>query len=107
MPEYRSAFKKSFRMPFEDRYYIQVWEYRGHEYEVTIAKSWTGCSSDYLRGGYMSQYNQHKRAHEDIDNMIDNPEPVKEPVKQKYEGSAQEGFDKLWAYINGDETAFN
>ena len=86
-----ATYKRSYNIPHEDRYYIQVWEYRGREYEVEIATSWTGCSSDYLSGGYMSQYNQHRRAQAAIDEAIDNPTPAASPEEVK---KAQEDLQK-------------
>lgn len=100
MTQYKATYKGSSRTA-DNRYYLQIWEYRGHEYEVEVpSNAWT-CSSDYQSGGYNSQYNQHRRAQEQIDELIDYPAPeIKEPQEQKYEGSWQEGFDLFWKSIN-------
>ena len=64
-----------------------LYEYRGHEYIVT--KHNNGYSGDSLPS-------QHKKAQEEIDKLIDAPKQI-EPWK--YEGSAQEGFDLFWKYV--------
>jgi hypothetical protein len=100
MTQFKAIYKGSSRTA-DNRYYLQIWEYRGHEYEVEVPSNGWMCSSDYQRGGYYSQYNQHRRAQEQIDELIDHPAPeIKEPVKQTYEGSWQEGFDLFWKSIN-------
>lgn len=107
MTQYKATYKGSSKTA-DKRYYLQFWEYRGHEYEVEVPSNAWMCSSDYQSGGYMSQYNQHRRAQEQIDEIIAHPAPeIKEPVKQIYKGSAQEGIDKLFDYINGNEHAFD
>lgn len=107
MAHYKATYKGSSRTA-DKRYYLQIWEYRGHEYEVEVPSNGWICSSDYLRGGYMSQSNQHRRAQEQIDELITHPAPeIKEPEPQKYEGSAQEGFDMLMDYLDGNEHAFD
>lgn len=100
MTQFKATYKGSSRTA-DNRYYLQIWEYRGHEYEVEVpSNAWT-CSSDYQRGGNNSQYNQHRRAQEQIDELIAHPAPeIKEPVKQTYEGSWQEGMDLFWKSIN-------
>lgn len=100
MTQYKATYKGSSRTA-DNRYYLQIWEYRGHEYEVEVPSNAWVCSSDYQSSGYNSQYNQHRRAQEQIDELIANPAPeIKEPVKQTYEGSWQEGFDLFWKSIN-------
>ena len=107
MTQFKATYKGSSRTA-DDRYYLQIWEYRGQEYEVEVPSNAWICSSDYQRGGYYSQYNQHRRAQEQIDELIAHPAPeIKEPVKQTYEGSAQEAIDKMFDYINGNEQAFD
>lgn len=100
MTQFKATYKGSSRTA-DPRYYLQIWEYRGHEYEVEVpSNAWT-CSSDYQKGGNNSQYNQHRRAQEQIDELIAHPAPeIKEPVKQTYEGSWQEGMDLFWKSIN-------
>ena len=105
MTQFKAIYKGSSKTA-DSRYYLQIWEYRGHEYEIEVPSNAWMCSSDYQSGGYNSQYNQHKRAQEQIDELIANPAP-EEPVKQIYEGSAQEGLDKMFDYINGNEHAFD
>ena len=65
------------------------YEYRGHTYIVT--KHNNGCLDKSLR-------QQHEEEQAKIDNLIahkDDPIP-----EQKYEGSAQEGLDLFWEYVN-------
>lgn len=107
MTQYKATYKGSSRTA-DNSYYLQIWEYRGQEYEIVVPSNAWKCSSDYWRGGYMSQYNQHRRAQEQIDERIAHPAPeIKEPEPQKYEGSAEEGFDMLMDYLNGNEHAFD
>lgn len=81
----------------DDRYYLQIWSYRGHEYEVEVPSNGWNCSSDYQRGGYKSQYNQHRRAQAEIDEMIENPAPeIKEPAPATW---TKEYEDKIWAML--------
>lgn len=100
MTQFKATYKGSSRTA-DNRYYLQIWEYRGHEYEVEVPSNAWMCSSDYQSGGYNSQYNQHRRAHEQIDELIAHPAP-KEPVKQIYEGSAQEGLDLFFKFVEGE-----
>lgn len=100
MTQYKATYKGSSRTA-DNRYYLQIWEYRGHEYEVEVPINAWMCSSDYLCGGYMSQYNQHRRAQEQIDELIVHPAP-EEPVKQTHEGSAQEGLDLFFNFVEGE-----
>lgn len=65
------------------------YEYRGHEYIITKHNN-----------GYMdkSLRQQHEEAQAEIDYKIEHEnDPIPE---QTYEGSAQEGFDLFWEYIN-------
>lgn len=65
------------------------YEYRGHEYTVT--KHNNGCLDKSLK-------QQHEEAQAEIDYKI---EHESDPIpKWKYEGSAEEGFDLFWEYIN-------
>ena len=107
MTQFKAIYKGSSKTA-DSRYYLQIWEYRGHEYEIEVPSNAWMCSSDYQSGGYNSQYNQHKRAQEQIDELIAHPAPeIKEPQEWKYEGSAQEAIDKMFDYINGNEHAFD
>ena len=99
MTQFKAIYKGSSRTA-DNRYYLQIWEYRGHGYWVEVPSNAWMCSSDYLCGGYMSQYNQHRRAQEQIDELIANPAP-EEPAKQIYEGSAQEGLDLFFNFVEG------
>lgn len=68
-----------------------LYEYRGHQYIVTRHNN--GYSSDTLAM-------QHKQEQARIDDLI---EHENDPIPEwKYEGSAQEGFDLFWEYVNGD-----
>lgn len=100
MTQFKATYKGSSRTA-DNRYYLQIWEYRGHEYEVEVPSNAWMCSSDYQSGGYYSQYNQHRRAQEQIDELIAHPAPEK-PVKQIYEGSAQEGLDLFFNFVEGE-----
>lgn len=67
-----------------------VYEYRGYEYIITKDNN-----------GYMGTplWKQHEEAQADIDYKIEHKnDPIPE---QKYEGSAQEGFDLFWKYVEG------
>lgn len=68
-----------------------VYSYRGHEYIVTKDNN-----------GYMGtpMWVQHKEEQERIDRMI---EQQGKPIPAwKYEGSAQEGFDVFWEYVEAE-----
>ena len=68
-----------------------LYEYRGHEYIVTRHNN--GYAFDSLAS-------QHKREQERIDKIIE--DAGKDVPQWTYEGSAQEGFDLFWAYVEGD-----
>lgn len=102
--KYPAKFIGAVKDRYEHRYIDLEYEYRGERYLVTKPISWTACSSDYFSGS-MRLTEQHRRAQEAIDAKLDNP-PINYP-KQEYKGSAQEGFDKFWDYINGNENAFD
>lgn len=104
MANYKARFIGAVKDRYEHRYVDLEYEYRGERYLVSKPCSWTACSSDYLYGD-MRLAKQHERAQAIIDAKLDNP-PIEYP-EQVYEGSAQEGFDKFWDYINGNEDAFN
>ena len=75
--------------PREAWKHTELWyEYKGHQY--CVVKDNNGYMGEPLR-------KQHEREQCKIDQMIDNPEPIKE---WQYEGSAQEAIDWFWEYIN-------
>ena len=68
------------------------YEYRGYRYIVTRHNN-----------GYMGTplKAQHEEAQRSIDELIEN---LGKPVPEwTYEGSAQEGFDLFWNYVEGKE----
>lgn len=66
-----------------------IYEYKGHQYIVT--KHNNGYAFDPL-------WKQHQEAQKIIDATI---EHQNRPIEEwKYEGSAQEGFDAFWEYVN-------
>lgn len=71
-----------------------LYEYRGHRYIVT--KHNNGYAFDPL-------WKQHEEEQRRIDEMIAHEN---DPIPEwKYEGSAQEGFDLFWNYVeDGEET---
>lgn len=66
-----------------------LYEYRGYEYIVTRHNN--GYSADSLR-------EQHAEEQRKIDERIARTNEV--PAVQKYEGSAQEGFDMFFEWCN-------
>ena len=69
-----------------------LYEYKGHQYIVT--KHNNGYAFDSL-------WKQHQEEQKRIDEMIENQN---KPIPEwKYEGSAQEGFDLFWKYVEEDE----
>lgn len=91
--------KATFKGAFSDNRFGKGWEhtellyeYRGHEYIITKDNN-----------GYMGTplWKQHQEEQSRIDKMIeDEGKPIPE---QKYEGSAQEGFDLFWEYVEKGE----
>ncbi len=81
------------RNPREAWKHTELWyEYRGHTY--CVEKDNNGYMGAPLRV-------QHEEEQRKIDELIaheNDPRPV-----QKYEGSAQEGFDMFWEFVNGKE----
>lgn len=66
------------------------YRYRGYDYFITKHNN-----------GYMDEpmYKRHQREQRAIDELIEkNSKPAPE---WKYEGSAQEGFDLFWEYVEG------
>lgn len=81
------------RNPREDWKHTELWyEYRGNTYCVVRHNN-----------GYMdkSLKMQHEEEQARIDAMIDNPMPAKK--EWRYEGSAQEGFDLFWEYMESED----
>lgn len=59
---------------YRDKYFTAiVYEYRGHQYEVTYANGHQVCCSP--------AWIQHRDAQADIDKMIDNPNPISNDTK--------------------------
>lgn len=81
------------RNPRESWKHTELWyEYRGHQYCVVKDNN-----------GYMGMpiYMQHDEEQRKIDELI---EHENDPIPEyKYEGSAQEGFDLFWEYVEGKE----
>ena len=91
--EFKATYKGSFSNKYDLRYYTQIWEYRGHEYNVTVPTGWD-CSTDFLYGD-MRQSEQHRRNQEAIDRQIAEGEtPVKPATNQ-----AQEGLDLFFSLL--------
>ena len=68
-----------------------LYEYRGYEYIVT--KHNNGYAFDSLKS-------QHEEEQHRIDELIAHKnEPINEWT---YEGSAEEGFDLFWNYVEGE-----
>lgn len=99
MKKNKARYVSSFKPRYENRYYIQTWEYRGIQYQVECARTWD-CAIQNDRGGSESQAAQHRRAQESIDAQLDNPK-IDYP-EQKYKGSAQEGLDLFFKFVDGE-----
>ena len=70
---------------FRDKYFSTVvYEYRGCRYEVTYSNCWKCCVTP--------AWIQHRDAQAEIDEMIDNPKPVKESNHK----SLDEQMDEIW-----------
>ena len=86
------ANKATYKGKVHDRFSRAVYlfyEYRGHEYMVT----------DEHNGYSEEMWVKHRHEQERIDREI---EEAQKPVQEwKYEGSAQEGFDLFWDYVEG------
>lgn len=76
---HKATYKGSYTDRFDKRYTTLFYEYRGHEYMIEKANSWTACSSDYTMDNKNSLAAQHRRAQEEIDNMIENPRRERTP----------------------------
>lgn len=98
MTQHKATFKSSYTDKYDSRYTELTYEYRGHEYTVIKANNWSACSSEYTIGD-KTLAKQHKRAQAEIDEMIDNPVIIPGPKKCIYEGSAQEGIDLFFKFI--------
>ena len=84
------ANKATFKGKVRDRngYAVHLfYEYRGHEYTVT----------DEHNGYSEPMWVKHHNEQERIDQMIENE--ARGHDEWKYEGSAQEGFDIFWEYV--------
>lgn len=67
------------------------YEYRGREYMITDE-----------RNGYSEPiWVKHKNEQERIDQILEAEKD--EPKEWTYEGSAQEGFDLFWEYVESDK----
>lgn len=67
------------------------YEYRGREYMITDEHN------GYSEPMWVKHQNEQRRIDEEI-------EREKEPVKEwTYAGSAQEGFDLFWKYVESEE----
>lgn len=70
MTNYRTAKAKKLETYYDKYYTTIVYEYRGHNYEVTYGNgSGVCCTPAWI---------QHRDEQEKIDRIIDNPEPQKE-----------------------------
>ena len=66
-----------------------VYEYRGHEYEVTYPRGWMVCCTP--------AWVQHRDEQAKIDALIDNPPSEKKPMK-----SFDEQLDEIWNMLGWD-----
>lgn len=73
---------------------VVTYSYRGKTYDVEYSKCWT-----YGNGG--SPARQHREAQARIDKEIEEENRPKKP--QRYEDTAQYGFDLFWNYVEGEE----
>ncbi len=96
---HKATYKGSYTDRFDKRYTLLFYEYRGHEYTIEKANSWTACSSDYTMGNSLAA--QHRRAQEEIDNMIENPRRERTPEEIAEAEEAQrklnDAIDKLFS----------
>ena len=95
MTKERAKFITAYPMSrYDDRTQMLEYEYRGQRY--TITKFYYDEPADG------SLWYQHKEMQEKIDDMLDNPKP-------KYDGGepAEIGINKFFAYMEGDEHAFD
>lgn len=87
---YRAEYIGSTRDKFDYYTVYLFYRYRGYEYMIT----------KYPFNTNETLAVQHKQEQERIDREI---EDSKKPVKEwQYEGSAQEGFDLFWEYVEGE-----
>ena len=103
MARYKATFKYRYTDKYDKRYSELYYEYRGHEYSVTVANSWTACSSDYTVGGSKSLYRQHKEAQEMIDAKIEREARGEEEKHAEYTGAVEEALDMFFDFVNGKE----
>ena len=74
-------------------YWESEFEYRGQTYTVTY-------SSGFSAFKQTPAYIQHREAQARIDEMLDNPKPVSEPVEIK---PIDEQWDEIWKILNGED----
>ena len=74
-------------------YWESEFEYRGQTYTVTY-------SSGFSAFKQTPAYIQHREAQTRIDEMLDNPKPISEPVEIK---PIDEQWDEIWKILNGEE----
>ena len=72
-------------------YWESDFEYRGQTYTVTY-------SSGFSAFKQTPAYIQHREAQARIDEMLDNPEPVSEPVSE-IKQSFEEQLDEIWEVL--------
>ena len=72
-------------------YWESDFEYRGQSYTVTYSSSFSAFKQ-------IPAYIQHREAQARIDEMLDNPEPVSEPVSE-IKQSFEEELDEIWEML--------
>ena len=87
--------RKYYGRGYDRDFVYLVYEYRGHEYTV---------SENMAKGNEPLAW-QHRQEQDLIDRLIE--EQSRPKKSYRYEDSAQYGLDCFFAYINGDETAFD
>lgn len=83
----RATYKGKVRDLFGPAVHL-CYEYRGKEYWIT----------DEHNGYSETMAEKHRKEQERIDREIEDSKA--EPKEWKYEGSAQEGLDLFWEYVN-------
>ena len=72
-----------------DRNQVNVFEYRGHQYE-TINSGW--------KGGHQPMYEQHKTEQSHIDELIEK----ENKIRSNNTRPAEEGFELFWKFVEED-----
>lgn len=72
-------------------YWESDFEYRGQTYTVTYSSSFSAFKQT-------PAYIQHREAQARIDEMLDNPESVSEPVSES-DQSFEEQLDEIWEML--------